>query len=56
MAYFCLDCFNKIEGTNFTYKDVYFDMDFCERCGKNTSCVVGIRPKDDSQLEKYDIN
>ena len=31
MAYFCLDCFNLIEGTNLTYEDVDCDMDFCER-------------------------
>lgn len=42
MAYYCLDCFNLIEGTNFTYDDVDCDMDFCERCGKNTDCVVSI--------------
>lgn len=42
MALLCLDCFNKIEGTNFTYKDVECDMDFCEQCGKNSYCVVGI--------------
>ena len=55
MAYFCLDCFNKIEETNFTYKDVYFDMDFCERCGKNTECVVGIC-QEDSEQERDDID
>ena len=47
--------FNKIEGTNFTYKDVYFDMDFCERCGKNTECVVGIC-QEDSEQERDDID
>lgn len=45
MAYYCLDCFNFIEGTNFTYDDVDCDMDFCERCGKNTDCVVSIHKK-----------
>lgn len=42
MAYFCLKCFNEIEGTNLSYKDVDCNMDFCEKCGKNTDCVVSV--------------
>lgn len=42
MACFCLKCFNEIEGTNLTYNDVNCDMDFCERCGENTNCVISI--------------
>lgn len=43
MAYYCLECFNKIEHMNLTYKDVECDMDFCENCGKNLPCVAFIK-------------
>lgn len=46
MAYFCLECFNRIEGKNFSYNDVCCDMDFCESCKKNKPCVVLIKPND----------
>lgn len=49
MAYFCLDCFNLIEETNLTYEDVDCDMDFCERCGKNTNCVVSVHKNSEEE-------
>ena len=49
MAYFCLDCFNLIEGTYLTYDDVDCDMDFCERCGKNTNCVVSVHKNSEEE-------
>lgn len=52
MVYFCLKCFNEIEGTNFSYKDVDCNMDFCERCGKNTDCVVSIHKNIQQQNEE----
>lgn len=43
MALFCLDCFNKIKGTNYTYEDVIYSMDFCEKCGENTDCIIAVK-------------
>ncbi len=43
MAEFCLDCLNKLEGTQFTEDEVILMDDFCEECGKNVPCVVGYR-------------
>lgn len=40
MALLCLNCFNRIEGMNLTYKDVVCDMDYCESCNKNLPCVA----------------
>ena len=42
MMCLCLKCFNEINKTKFLYKDVDCNMDFCDKCGKNTDCVVGI--------------
>ena len=47
MALFCLKCFNKIKGTNYTYEDVECYMDICEKCGTNDYCVVGIINSDE---------
>lgn len=47
MAEFCLDCFNEINQENKTINEVVTQWDFCERCGKNTDCVIGIVNKDD---------
>lgn len=54
MAYFCLKCFNEIEGTNLSYKDVDCNMDFCEKCGKNTDCVVSVhKDLQKQEMEEY---
>lgn len=40
MAEFCLDCWNRLNGTHFTEKDVKTDMDLCEGCGGWKPVVV----------------
>lgn len=55
MAYFCLKCFNKIEGTNFTYDDVDCDLDICENCKENKPCVAIIKNIESETLNSLDI-
>jgi len=43
MAEFCLDCLNKLEGTDFTEDEVVLMDDLCEGCGKIVPCVVSYR-------------
>ena len=43
MSYYCLDCFNKIEGKELTYQNVECDMDICENCRKNKPCVAFVK-------------
>jgi len=43
MAEFCLDCLNKLDGTNLTEEDVILEDDFCEECGRYVPCVVRYR-------------
>lgn len=47
MAEFCLDCFNKLHGTNYTKWDVVLSWgnDFCEECCQFKRTVVVIRDK-----------
>lgn len=45
MAEFCLDCFNRIEGTHYKEKDVTMEMDFCEGCGEIKPCVIRLYPE-----------
>jgi len=49
MAEFCLDCLNKLDGTQVSEADVILLDDFCEGCGKVAPCVVRYR----SPLEKF---
>jgi len=44
MAEFCLDCLNRMDGTNLTKADVILDFDLCEECGEIKPCVVCYRP------------
>lgn len=32
MAEFCLDCWNRLNGTHYTPQDVKTDLDLCEGC------------------------
>ncbi len=48
MVEFCLDCLNKLDGTQLTEADVILLDDFCEGYGKAAPCVVRCR----SPLEK----
>lgn len=43
MAEFCLECFNKLNGTHYTKGDVIEDIDLCEGCGEYKKCIVMFR-------------
>jgi len=43
MAEFCLDCLNKLDGTDLTEDDVILMEDVCEECGRVVPCVVRYR-------------
>lgn len=45
MADFCLDCWNKINGTNYTEKQYIIseELGFCEECQKITNVIVAER-------------
>lgn len=45
MAEFCLECFNKIHGKNYTKHDVWLETDLCEECGEIKPCIVELSPK-----------
>ena len=49
MAEFCLDCFNEVNGECYEPKDVYTEFDYCERCKKNSPCVIGIVKVDENE-------
>ncbi len=42
MAEFCLECFNRLNGTDLDEDDVTFEMDLCEGCGQYRPCVLSI--------------
>ena len=44
MAEFCLDCFNELNGTNYSKKEVWLADDFCEECCEWKPCVVDLKP------------
>ena len=56
MAEFCLDCFNKINGTNDSEDDYIIsdDLELCEGCGQWKHVVVMYRT--DYEMEKYLYN
>ena len=43
MAEFCLDCFNKLNGTHYTKGDVIEAYDLCEGCAEYKMCIVRFR-------------
>ncbi len=45
MAEFCLKCFNELNETDYTEKEVWLEVDFCEGCGEWKPCVMELRPK-----------
>lgn len=45
MEGYCLDCFNKMNGTNHTETQVWLEENFCEGRAERKPCVVEIRPK-----------
>ena len=42
MAEFCLDCFNRMNGTAHATYEVELDEDFCEGCGEWKPCVISV--------------
>lgn len=40
MAEFCLDCYNKLNDTNYSEAQVKLEMDLCEGCGEWKPVVV----------------
>ena len=43
MAEFCIDCFNGLNKTHYTPKDVVLEEDYCEGCGEEKDCVIQIK-------------
>ena len=45
MAEFCLDCFNELEETSYSPKDVRLSLmrELCEGCGEPRRVVVGLK-------------
>ena len=44
MAEFCLDCWNRMNNTNYTEADVTLEEDLCEGCGEVKPCIVALEP------------
>ena len=44
MAEFCINCWNKMNGTDYTKNDVRTEMDLCEGCGQWKPVIVVLRP------------
>jgi len=42
MAEFCLDCYNKLNDTRYSEKQVELEVDLCEGCGEWKPVVVWI--------------
>ena len=42
MAEFCLECLNRIHGTDFKDNEVTLQDDLCEECGEIKLCVVSL--------------
>lgn len=42
MAEYCLECFNKVNGTKINENEVITEDDVCEGCGKVKPCVISI--------------
>ena len=45
MSEYCLECFNKINDTNYQPSEVWLEEDFCEGCEDCRPCVLDLRPK-----------
>ena len=43
MAEFCLDCWNKLNGTHYTPDQVWLEEDLCEGCGQWKPVVAAMR-------------
>lgn len=56
MAEFCLECFNKMNGTHLTGLQVIREFDLCEGCGEIKPCVVRYRNRIGASWEKLGLN
>ena len=45
MAEFCLDCFNKMNGTHYKENQVWLEEWLCEGCAEWKPCVMQLYPK-----------
>ena len=45
MAEFCLKCFNKMNDTEYTEKQVWLEDDLCEGCAEIKPCIIALHPK-----------
>lgn len=57
MAEFCLDCLNKINGTNYDESKYIIsdDLDLCEGCGEWKPVVVAVRRKNSGSWIRYEL-
>jgi len=53
MAEFCLECLNRIHGTDFKENEVALQDDLCEECGEMKPCVVSLRKRDTGFLNLF---
>lgn len=44
MADFCLDCFNRVNESDYKREDVILEYGLCEECGQYKKVVVDLRP------------
>ena len=51
MAEFCLDCFNKLNDTKLTSKEVILEDDICEGCSEIKPCVMTIKKSPQTSLK-----
>ena len=51
MAEFCLDCFNQMNDTKLTDKEVILEDDLCEGCGEVKPCVMTIKKSPKTPLK-----
>lgn len=58
MAEFCLECFNKINKTNYSKYDCVLSKDlcFCEECNELKKAVISIRKSFWDELMEYFTN
>ena len=45
MAEFCLDCFNRMNGTHYKENQVWLEDCLCEGCAEWKPCVMQLYPK-----------
>ena len=51
MAEFCIECFNKMNDTKLTNKEVILEDDLCEGCGEVKPCVIAVKKSPKTPFE-----